>query len=499
VTILLLGGLNLVFLWYSPFDLSGDEAHYWDWSRRPAICYYSKGPMVAYAIWISTHLLGHTTFTVRLPAVLLSAATLVLLYIFTVRMFRSELAGLIAILLLAAAPMINVGGTLMTIDVLLCFFSVLAILCVWEAVERNRPAYWLLAGIAMAMGILSKFTGVMLVPGVFAFLLLSRPDRGVLKKPYPYMFVALALIAFLPVLYWNAAHNWVTFRHVAALGEGRVPHFLNPIFFLDFVATQLGLMSPLIFIILVVGLWLSLGRAWRGDRKHLFVQCIALPVILFYLLLSFHVRILPNWPVLGYLPAMVGVGAVIVEKIEAWRGLPRGRALQRRVVAGILLGVLLSVLGRFPAVLYAMKFPPASLPSSRLEGWRELGERVGQVVARMGGNDKVFIFCDSYQTTGETAFYTEGHPIAYCEPPINRRLNQYDFWPGCDKFIGKNAIYVGKMSAGQARYLKLAFESIKEDLPPFEVVRGGKVIRSLTIYKCYRFKGFPQAGGATTY
>lgn len=33
-----------------PLDLSGDEAHYWDWSRQLDWSYYSKGPAVAYVI-----------------------------------------------------------------------------------------------------------------------------------------------------------------------------------------------------------------------------------------------------------------------------------------------------------------------------------------------------------------------------------------------------------------------------------------------------------------
>ena len=56
-----------------PLDLVPDEAYYWTWSRVPDWCYYSKPPMVAWLIWASTHLLGTTAFSVRLPAALLNA------------------------------------------------------------------------------------------------------------------------------------------------------------------------------------------------------------------------------------------------------------------------------------------------------------------------------------------------------------------------------------------------------------------------------------------
>src|SRR5262245_49787049 len=51
-----------------PIDLSGDEAHYWDWSRQLDWSYYSKGPLVAYIIRASCAIFGDTMFGVRFPA-----------------------------------------------------------------------------------------------------------------------------------------------------------------------------------------------------------------------------------------------------------------------------------------------------------------------------------------------------------------------------------------------------------------------------------------------
>jgi 4-amino-4-deoxy-L-arabinose transferase-like glycosyltransferase len=63
--------LRLVFLALNGLDLLGDESYYWDWSRQPDWCYYSKPPMVAWLIGMSTWFLGDYAFTVRLPTVIL--------------------------------------------------------------------------------------------------------------------------------------------------------------------------------------------------------------------------------------------------------------------------------------------------------------------------------------------------------------------------------------------------------------------------------------------
>ena len=50
--VLLVVGLaaHVHYLHRGPLDLAGDEAHYWDWSRRLDLSYYSKGPLVALII-----------------------------------------------------------------------------------------------------------------------------------------------------------------------------------------------------------------------------------------------------------------------------------------------------------------------------------------------------------------------------------------------------------------------------------------------------------------
>jgi undecaprenyl-diphosphatase len=53
-----------------PFDLTPDEAHYWEWSRRPDWSYYSKGPMIAWLIRVGTLLFGNTVLGIRVVAVL---------------------------------------------------------------------------------------------------------------------------------------------------------------------------------------------------------------------------------------------------------------------------------------------------------------------------------------------------------------------------------------------------------------------------------------------
>src|SRR4051812_33800740 len=82
-----------------PIDLSGDEAHYWDWSRQLDLSYYSKGPMVAWLIRASCATFGDNMPAVRFPALLLAVGSSILTYLLTLRLFRSDRIALGAVLL----------------------------------------------------------------------------------------------------------------------------------------------------------------------------------------------------------------------------------------------------------------------------------------------------------------------------------------------------------------------------------------------------------------
>ena len=58
----------------SPLNLYADEAQYWRWSQDLAWGYYSKPPMIAWVIYVSTAVFGDTEWAVRIAAPFLHTA-----------------------------------------------------------------------------------------------------------------------------------------------------------------------------------------------------------------------------------------------------------------------------------------------------------------------------------------------------------------------------------------------------------------------------------------
>lgn len=481
----LLLGATLFRLWYiyaGNLALAPDEAHYWEWSRQPALSYYSKGPMVAYLIFLFTRLGGATEFWVRLPAVLLFSGAAILLYLIAWRLFFSHRVAFLAGLTALSVPLFAAGSILMTIDAPFLFFWVLACYLALRAVsDEGRLRHWLFCGLALGLGFLSKYTMVLFVPSFFLYLCSHPKGRSWLKKKEPYLVLALGLFISLPVLYWNAAHQWLSVKHVfgqGGLGQGA---FFNPRYFGQFLGSQLGVISPLLFIALIFALIKSyqLGRR-SGEAGYLFVFYLSFPTLLLFFLLSLHSKVQANWAAAGYPLAIV-----------AWAGLLNRSEYARpffRWSAGLTLALALamSVVGHKTDIVYQLypNLNPAHDPTNRLRGWRELGQEVGRIVAE--GNN-LFIFSDRYQLASELAFYTPGNPRTY-NINVGRRLNQYDMWNGWSELKGRDGLYVKSGLTEIEPEAAQAFNECK-GLPPLTVMRKGQAIKSFSFFLCQGFQG----------
>ncbi|MEM0969801.1 MAG: glycosyltransferase family 39 protein, partial [Verrucomicrobiota bacterium] len=212
--LLLLLGLTVLRLLLGAFtELSPDEAYYLLWAERLDWSYYSKGPGVAVALWITTGLFGETEFGVRCLSPVLGFGTSVLMYLLGKRTVGRD-AALWAVVIFNLTPIFNAWSILLTIDPLMMFFWSASLLCSWMALERswNREwGWWAATGLCLALGFLCKYTIIVVFVTILLHLGLSRRRRVHLKRPGFYLMTGILLLGSLPILIWNAQHGWITF------------------------------------------------------------------------------------------------------------------------------------------------------------------------------------------------------------------------------------------------------------------------------------------------
>ena len=128
--------------------------------------------------------------------------------------------------------------------------------------------------------------------------------------PWPYLGAALALVIFAPNLVWQSQHHWQTFAfQFGRVGTGQFTlRYLG-----EFLAAQMGLATPLIFALMLIGL---VTGTKRGSP-------LLMPALLvwtatgYFLQHSLHDRVQGNWP--GFIfPALAVLGAAAFSS-KGWR------------------------------------------------------------------------------------------------------------------------------------------------------------------------------------
>ncbi|MDD3313756.1 glycosyl transferase, partial [Pseudodesulfovibrio sp.] len=357
----------------------------------------------------------------------------------------------------------------------------------------NAP--FVILGAAVALGTLAKY--MMLVFVILAVIhALILHFRGQLPDRFWGRFLAALLagaaIGMLPILIWNAGNDWVGFRHVArqTAGKSGISHLRVGPFF-EMLGAQIGLMAPWWFVLAMAGGWRAVKKGWVGpigafDQKYRNALQAALffwPLWGFITLWAIHSKTEANWTAAAFMGASILGGAGLMSWWDAPRRKNRGRAV---LVGGAALLVML---------MYAsplLPLPDGINITNRLKGWQSLGREVGLAMQGFDDPARVFVFSDEYDITSELAFYTPGQPLTYCAWVFDRRMNQYDLWPGPDKDkIGWDAVLVRErwFEGDTHPLIAKMFAAVG---PPRHIhsTAEGRDYRKFTLRACKDYNGF---------
>jgi 4-amino-4-deoxy-L-arabinose transferase-like glycosyltransferase len=116
-------------------------------------------------------MVGHEALAVRVPALVLSVATGLGIYPLAAATLRSSRLALAAVAVTCTIPIFAVGAILMTIDAPLACLFVWTLVAVERGLRTGHRGPWLIAGLMIALGILAKYTMVLIFPIVGLTLL----------------------------------------------------------------------------------------------------------------------------------------------------------------------------------------------------------------------------------------------------------------------------------------------------------------------------------------
>lgn len=368
-------GLIILTLWrlwareLANVDLFFDEAYYWGWAQTPDWGYYSKPPVVAWLIYLTTQLLGDNVFAVRLASILLYSATAVVVFLLGLDLFRyssnQRVIALAGALGFSSLPIIAFGSWFITTDAPLIFFWSLTLFLYYRAVESQSWAMWLCVGLAAGMGLLSKYTMVFFVPCVLVHLFVSGRLLQKLRNPKLYCAAAVAFLIFLPNILWNVQHNFSSYKHTAEISQ-LDKGLIHPGHFLEFFASQFGVFG-LVFFGGLIAAAVRFKTLLENPALSFLASFCFVPLILFCVL-AFTSRAFANWAAFSYVAASLMV-------IAWWFETGKVRWVAVGICANIFLVALLSH-WQWIGPSMGVKLSKKTDPYYRVKAWQSLAHTI---------------------------------------------------------------------------------------------------------------------------
>ena len=392
-------------------ELLFEEAYYWNYAQHLDIGYLDHPLMVAWLIKAATSVLGNNEFAVRFGAFMCWFVTAYFIFKLTLDLFNRSIAYR-ALAIMAVLPVYFSFGFFMSPDAPVTACWAMAVYFFYQIVVNEKKHAWLGLGVALGLGLISKYTIGLLGVAIVLFLLIDQSSRKWFSRPEPYVAVVITVLLFSPVIIWNFQHDWASFTfqsqgRLASKFSFSLPRFIgNVIVFL----TPVGVLSVAAIVFsrksfLAKGIFSSRWPTSQLERNSFLLIWLALfPVAVFAAISLFRASKL-NWTGPCWLPLVPLMALLLVSKPEAIS--TRLLAWCHRSWLPILVILLLS----YGAALHWLSLGLAGVgypKNMHLIGWRTLGGEMESVVTQLEretGEKILVVGMDRNRIASGLAFY----------------------------------------------------------------------------------------------
>jgi 4-amino-4-deoxy-L-arabinose transferase-like glycosyltransferase len=465
-------------------EFSVDEAHYALYAQHLAWSYFDHPPLVG---WIQWPLVALTSSEgiIRLIPELLWILSCYLVYQVTVQVHHfirgrnagyltsalpsENLCGLLAVLVVVAAPMLNILAIGLLPDTLLAPLSLGLMLMAlrWLSKDQFSISDWIITGILLGLAGLSKYTAAFTALALL-FVFLSTPRKSWVTKVGFWLAVMIALVLITPVLYWNWANDWISFKYQLAHGSGGQWLWRR---LGAYIGIQILVFGPLF----IFGSFIFLKDCMHATK-------ISLLALFGFFLIPFVIFVslsggggLPHWtsPAWFCLAPFAGIGLA-----KAW-------ATQHRQWIRILFFVQIALCCIGFAYVLSGGINSASIksnPIADLYGWKVAGQKAAELTKATKADG---IAVQNWTLGSRAAWYASPTPVFV----LDQRQDQFDLWFG-DLPKGAKVLLINwsgmphPMPVGN----KSAFEAC-EPLDSLEIERFGRVLSKFDFSLCSNWQG----------
>ena len=308
-----------------------DELETLDDARFPAWGYVEYPPFAPSVARLALALFGPSLVALRLFAALAQSIAIVLAGLMTRSLGGSRWAQAVTALAVAIGPVSLIQGARFQYTSFDYLWWVLTAFLIIQLLETEDPRWWLGIGAVVGLGMMTKYTMILLVAGIAGAMVFSQARRY-LTSPWLLAGAVVSLLIFLPNLVWQIRHDFISlefFRsiHARDIRLGRSDAFLLE----QFVVTANVVSVPL---------WLA-GLYWysfrpEGERFRPLYWMYVIPLALLLVMKGRGYYLAPAYP------ALIAAGVALMETWRSSLSTKRARVVQWVTVAAIAVGGITS-------------------------------------------------------------------------------------------------------------------------------------------------------------
>ena len=473
-------------------ELGNDEVYYWTYACYPDWSHFDHPPMVGWVIQLfSLNLLFDSEFFLRLASVVSMTANTYIIFRIG-KDIKDTRTGLYAALLFTASIYAFViTGIFIMPDTPLMLFWLLSIWMGIRSLSLSKSRFYMLFGLFAGLAMLSKYSGVFLWIGMMIYILIL--NRKQFKNPYLYLALLISAVCCIPIFYWNIGNNFISFQfHGERVGLFGKPNLST---FGTEIAGEFFYNNPVNYILAIIAVVAAFKKRLNMEKTaQRLILCIALPLILVFLLVSLTRPTLPHWNAPAYVSLILLSAVYLRDKQTDSDMLPKS------VIVALVVLLLTLVVG-------VAEIKTGFIPLDRhtepemlgrddftldMYGWRQLGEKFA--------NFREEKIAEGIMKEENGIVANQWFPLANLDYYVARPLDMRVMGLGWPEFLHKY-LWINDERGGfqlgedywflsDSRYMKdpkTTYQWYFKEIEPIGIIpieRNGKTVKNFFVYSC---------------
>jgi len=426
----------LLHLWLNgQWSFHRDELLYLALGKHLDWGYASVPAGIGFWAWLGDSVLGGSVEAIRLISTLFGTATVLLTGLMAKEMLPKQAGpGRVAMFVVGLAGL-TCGAFLrpsMLFQPVVFDIFYWTLLC-WlflKFINTEKSSWLLCFGAAAGLGLLNKYTVLMLLFAMLPGILFTRQRRIFFDKKF-YLAVGLALLIFSPNIAWQAEHRFPVFRHMSELAATQFAHVSRSDFFND----QLRFFLPALPVWLCGLYFLLVKKDTAQWRIFGWMYLMVLAILLFFRAKSYYS--------LGAYPVLIAAGAAFIERLTAqkMKWIRYALPVFMLAIGALVLPVALPLfppeqeadfmkkMAKAPGLEGILRWEDGNryaLPQDFADmlGWEEMAAAAGKTWQNIPDKSAAAIYADSYGQAGAIEHFGKKYGV----PNVLSFSDNYRYW-----------------------------------------------------------------------